>query len=480
MSDSPGSWRPGYGPGDGDWRTWDPERKAHLRDRLSDEMERRRTLWRCDIPFCDGRPHGAFVAPHARFDQLAPPDVPRTVRDPRQPAPVQVTLPWLEWLIMAGRGWGKTRTGAEFIRERVAALGPKGRIALVGRTAADVRDVMLHGESGLLSVFPNKERPVHYPSKRQVVFKNGAVAFCYSSDEPDQLRGPQHHAAWIDEAATFYNLEDVITNYRLGLRLGVDPRCVITTTPRPRPEIRELRYSPTTVITGGRTYDNLHNLAPAFRETVLRKYEGSRLGRQELDGELLEDVEGALWTNDLIEEHRADLELVSPFFPQMEIVVAIDPAVTYGGDETGIVVCGRLDVTDVAEGFVLADLSGHYSPHGWAQAAIQAAQAWGASYIVAEVNNGGEMVRSTLESERLPRGVRFKAVTATRGKRLRAEPISTLYEQGLMHHVGIHHTLEDQMTTWTPADRLSPDRLDALVWAFAHLFFRRRGMADVA
>jgi phage terminase large subunit-like protein len=476
MTDPPRNWREGYGPGDGEWRIWEPERKQHLRDRLAQEIEKRRTMWRCDRPFCDGRPHEGWVAPHARYTQLAPPDTPRTVRDPRQAAPVQVTLPWLEWLIMAGRGWGKTRTGAEFIREQVSKLGPPGRIALIGRTAADVRDVMILGESGLLSVFPAWERPVHYPSKRAVHFKNGAVAYCYSSDEPDQLRGPQHHAAWIDEMATFNHLEDVFTNYRLGLRLGTDPRCVITTTPRPRPEIRELRYSPTTVITSGRTYDNLHNLAPVFQETVLRKYEGSRLGRQELEGELLEDVEGALWTNDLIEEHRADMKMVEPFMSQMEIVVAIDPAVTYGGDETGIIVAGRLD----HEGFVLADMSGHYTPHGWAQAAIQAAVAWRASYIVAETNNGGEMVRTTLESERLPQGVRYRPVTASRGKRLRAEPVSTLYEQGLCHHVGIHHTLEDQMTTWTPADRLSPDRLDALVWAISHLFFRRRGMADVA
>jgi len=476
MTSSADDWREGYGPGGGEWRTWDPERKQYLRDRLATEIERRRTTWRCDKPFCDGRPHDSYVVPHARYSQLAPPDVPRTVRDPRQASPVTVTLPWLEWLIMAGRGWGKTRTGAEFIRERVSQLGRSGRIALIGRTAADVRDVMIHGESGILSVFPSWERPTHHPSKRAVHFKNGAVAYCYSSDEPDQLRGPQHHAAWIDEMATFNHLEDVITNYRLGLRLGTDPRCVITTTPRPRLEIRELRYHPTTVVTGGRTMDNLHNLAPVFRDTVLKKYEGTRLGRQELDGELLEDIEGALWTNDLLEEHRADLTQVEPFFPQMEIVVAIDPAVTYGGDETGIIVAGRLD----EEGFILADMSGHYTPHAWAQVAIQAAKAWRASYIVAETNNGGEMVRTTLESERLPRGVRYKPLTASRGKRLRAEPVSAMYEQGLIHHVGIHHALEDQMTTWTPEDRLSPDRLDALVWAVSHLFFRRRGMADVA
>jgi len=310
------------------------------------------------------------------------------------------------------------------------------------------------------------------------IFKldNGGVAFAYSSDEPDQLRGPQHHTGWVDELATFANLDKVITNYRLGMRLGKSPRVAVTTTPRPRAEIRQLRFSPTTVMTSGTTYENLHNLAPVFAEQVLGKYQDTRLGRQELMGEYLEDVEGALWTLDLIDEHRADMERVSPFLRRMEVVVAIDPAVTYGGDETGIIVCGKLE----EEGFVLADLSGHYTPHDWARTAIQAALAWGAGYIVAEVNNGGEMVKATLESERLPRGVRYRPVTASRGKRLRAEPISTLYERGLCHHVGIHPQLEDQMTTWTSEDRLSPDRLDALVWAMTHLFFRRRGMADVA
>jgi phage terminase large subunit-like protein len=229
-------------------------------------------------------------------------------------------------------------------------------------------------------------------------------------------------------------------------------------------------------MTGGTTYENLSNLAPVFAQQVLGKYEDTRLGRQELMGEYLEDVEGALWTLDLIDQYRASMDGVKAFIKQMEIVVAIDPAVTYGGDETGIVVVGKLD----GEGFILADMSGHYSPHDWARTAIAAASAWGAGYIVAEVNQGGEMVRATLDTVRLPRGVRYRPVNAAKGKRLRAEPISTLYERGLIHHVGIHATLEDQMTTWTPADKMSPDRLDALVWALTHLFYRRRGMADVA
>ena len=469
-------WTQGYGPGGGRWRGWDSERKAALRDRLEEEIERRRIMWRCDRPFCDGKPHDEWVAPHARWNQLPPPDMPRVVRDPRKAAPVTVDVPWLEWLIMAGRGWGKTRTGAQFVKERNMQIGRGHRAALIGRTAADVRDVMIEGESGLLSVYRRSERPDYQPSKRRVVFDNGGVAFAYSSDEPDQLRGPQHHTGWVDELATFANLDKVITNYRLGMRLGKSPRVAVTTTPRPRAEIRQLRFSPTTVMTSGTTYENLHNLAPVFAEQVQGKYQDTRLGRQELMGEYLEDVEGALWTLDLIDEHRADMERVSPFLRRMEVVVAIDPAVTYGGDETGIIVCGKLE----EEGFVLADLSGHYTPHDWARTAIQAALAWGAGYIVAEVNNGGEMVKATLESERLPRGVRYRPVTASRGKRLRAEPISTLYERGLCHHVGIHPQLEDQMTTWTSEDRLSPDRLDALVWAMTHLFFRRRGMADVA
>ncbi|QOR55630.1 MAG: hypothetical protein VM34scaffold347_41 [Phage 66_12] len=408
-------YTPGYGPGGGQWRSWDPERKDALRQRLEDELERRRTMWGCDRQFCDGSPHGKYVMQHARWNQLPPPDLPRLVRTPDSPVPVEVSVPWLEWLIMSGRGWGKTRTGAEFVKER-AKVGRGHRIALIGRTAADVRDTMIEGESGLLSVYRRTERPDYQPSKRRVVFQNGAIAYAYSSDEPDQLRGPQHHTGWVDELATFGNLDKVISNYRLGMRLGRTPRVVVTTTPRPRKEIREMRRSPSTVVTGGTTYENLVNLAPVFQEQ------------------------------------------------------------TYGGDETGILVVGKLD----DEGFVLADLSGHFSPHDWARTAIQAATSWGAGYLVAEKNQGGEMVLATLQSVGLPRGVRYRGVTASKGKRLRAEPISTLYERGMIHHVGVLAKLEDQMTTWTPADKDSPDRLDALVWACSHLFFRRRGMADVA
>jgi phage terminase large subunit-like protein len=469
-------WTPGYGPGGGQWRGWDSERKDALRRRLEDEIERRRTMWACNKRGCDGSPHGEFISRHARWNQLPPADLPRMVRDPKQPVPVEVNLPWLEWLIMAGRGWGKTRTGAEFVKWRIFNGGRGHRVALIGRTAADVRDTMIEGESGLLSVFKLSERPEYQPSKRRVVFHNGAMAYCYSSDEPDQLRGPQHHSGWVDELATFGNLDKVISNYRLGMRLGRSPRVAVTTTPRPRKEIREMRHSPTTVVTGGTTYENLANLAPVFHDQVVRKYEGTRLGRQELQGEYLEDVEGALWTLDLIDQHRADLDRVKPFIRRMEIVVAIDPAVSYGGDETGIVIVGKLE----DEGFVLADKSGHFSPHDWARTAIMAATSWGAGYIVAEKNQGGEMVQATLQSAGLPRGVRYRPVTASKGKRLRAEPISTLYERGLIHHVGVFASLEDQMTTWTPDDKVSPDRLDALVWACSHLFYRRRGMADVA
>ena len=458
------------------WREWDPERKQHLLDTLQEEVDRRRTMWRCDHVWCNGEPHGEFVVRHARWNQLAPPDLPRWVRSSDSAQPVQVNLPWFEWLFMGGRGTGKTRAGAQFVKERNELIGRGHRIALIGRTAADVRDTMVEGESGLLNVYPSKDRPEYQPSKRRVLFKNGGVAHCYSSDEPDQLRGPQHHTGWADEVATFGNLDDVLTNYRLGMRLGADPRVCLTTTPRPRSEIRKLRKSPTTVQTTGTTYDNLVNLAPVFADLVLSKYQGTRLGRQELFGEFLDEIEGALWTLDLIDQcrvHRVDQSTLL----QTERVVAIDPAVTVGGDETGIVVAAALGRE---AGYVLQDASGHYSPHDWASHAIALAHSWGAGYIVAETNNGGEMVRQTLESVGMPRGVRYRALTASRGKALRAEPVSALYERGLIFHVGVLPELEDQMTTWTPEDKWSPDRLDALVWAINHLFMRKRGMADVA
>lgn len=372
---------------------------------------------------------------------------------------------WRVWLILAGRGFGKTRTGAEWVKAQVAA-GRAGRVALVGETAADVRDVMVEGESGLLAIAAPRFRPKYEPSKRRLTWPNGAMATTYSADDPEQLRGPQHDAAWADELAKWRYAQETWDNLMLGLRLGEQPQVVVTTTPRPIPLIKALLKDDSVAVTRGATYDNLINLAPTFRRNVVAKYEGTRLGRQELNAELLEDVPGALWTQTVIEGARVTQA------PEMtRVVVAIDPAVTSGeaSDETGIVVMG---VDKRGHGYVLGDLSGRMAPEAWARRAIGAYDMYEADVIVAEVNNGGDLVRSVLTAEakaaKRPMPA-YKAVHASRGKRTRAEPVSLLYERGQVHHVGLLAQLEDQMRTFVPDQDESPDRVDALVWAATEL-----------
>jgi predicted phage terminase large subunit-like protein len=365
---------------------------------------------------------------------------------------------------MAGRGFGKSRTGAEWIRAEVDT-GRK-RIALVGPTAADVRDVMVEGESGVLAIHPDNERPLYEPSKRRLTWPNGAIATTYSADEPERLRGPQHEVAWCDEVGAWRYGDDAWSMLMFGLRLGDNPRCVVTTTPRPTKLIRELVRDPTCVVTRGSTYDNRANLAPAFFEQIVKRFEGTRLGRQEIEAELLEDVPGALWSHGIIDAAR---QAAAPNLAR--IVVAIDPAATSGedADETGIVVVGK---DNQGHGYVLADVSGKYQPIEWAKIAIAVYRAHHADRIVAETNNGGDMVAATLRM--VDPNVPFKAVHASRGKVTRAEPVSALYEQGRMHHIGAFPQLEEQMTNFTSDfDRqtagYSPDRLDALVWATTEL-----------
>lgn len=369
---------------------------------------------------------------------------------------------WRVWLILAGRGFGKTRTGAEWVRA-LAETGRAGRIALVGETAGDARDVMVEGESGLLACCPPWGRPLYEPSKRRVTWANGAMATCFSADDPDQLRGPQFDAAWADEIAK-WRYEAAWDNLMLGLRLGVDPRCVATTTPKPRAWLSRLMADPRTVLTRGGTRENATNLAPAFLDQILARYDGTRLGRQEIEGEYLVDVPGALWTRALIEAARVPAAAV----PELQrVVVAVDPAVTSGAeaDETGIVVAGR----DAGTGFwVLEDLTGRLSPDLWARRVADAFARVRADTVVCEVNQGGDLVAATLRTvdPTLP----VRSVRATRGKRLRAEPVAALYEQGRVRHAGAFDALEDQMTRFTgaPGDA-SPDRLDALVWALTDL-----------
>lgn len=374
--------------------------------------------------------------------------------------PSQIAPPgdWLTWLVLAGRGFGKSRTGAEWLREQVDA-GLTARAALVGRTAADVRDVMVEGDSGILAVFPPGQRPRYEPSKRRLTFHTGAIATTYTADEPDLLRGPQHDTAWVDEVATF-RYPETWDNLQLGLRMGPRPRQVVTTTPRPVRIMRDLLKAPTTVVTRGTSYENRANLAPAFFAQIVARYEGTRLARQEILGQLLDDVPGALWRRDMIQ--RAILPL-----PDMRrVVVAIDPAVTSGeeADETGIIVAGK---TVTGSYCVLADHSGRFTPDGWARRAIHAFQEFRADRIIGEVNNGGEMVEFTLRT--VSPQVPYRAVHATRGKLIRAEPIAALYEQGRVFHVGDFPDLEDQLCNWTQDSGESPDRLDALVWAMSEL-----------
>ena len=367
---------------------------------------------------------------------------------------------WQRWLILAGRGWGKTRTGAEWVRDR-ALRDPGCRVALVARTAADVRDVIVEGESGILAVHAPSERPTWEPSRRRLTWPNGSMATTYSADVPDQLRGPQHHYAWADELAS-WERPDTWDQMVFGLRLGAAPQVVVTTTPRPTPIIRALLTAPGTVVTRGRTLDNRANLAPGVVADLQRRYGGTRLGRQELDGEVLTDTPGALWTWERIDAARVSIAL-----QLRRVVVAIDPAVSAGeaSDETGIVVCG---IGFDGRGYVLEDASGKYSPDGWARRAVHLAAEHKADRIVAEVNNGGQLVEHTLRT--VDRAVAYKAVHASRGKATRAEPVAALYEQGRVSHLGRLDALESQMTGWDPSTSTkSPDRVDALVWALTEL-----------
>ncbi len=359
---------------------------------------------------------------------------------------------------------------------------PASRGALIAATWPDGRDTMVEGESGLLSILPpslirgGSIETAWNRSLGELYLENGSRLKVFTSERPGRLRGPQHHYAWGDEPAEWQDANQGIgkdttwSNLMFGLRLGQHPRVVLTGTPKPVQLIKDLLFvkgdrrrgrRPDVHLTTGSTYDNLANLAPTFREEILAQYEGTRIGRQELQAELLEDVEGALWQAARIDELRAAAapELV-------RVVVAIDPAVTSGedSDETGIVVAARgID----GHAYVLADRSGRYTPKGWAERAVLALDDHKADRVVAEANNGGDMVEATLRTVRPT--VPFLKVTATRGKRIRAEPIAALYEQGRVHHVGSFDRLEDQMCAWLPDSGESPDRMDALVWALSEL-----------
>lgn len=344
------------------------------------------------------------------------------------------------------------------MRARIES-GLARRIALVAPTPADARDVMVEGESGLLSISPPWNQPTYHPSKRSVTWPNGAQAIVYSGHEPDQLRGPQHDTAWCDELASWQYPRETWDNLQFGLRLG-DPKTCITTTPRPIRLLKEIRDAHTTVKTVGTSYENRSNLPDSYFEQIIAKYEGTTIGQQEIYAALLEESPGALWTRETIEKCR------EPKAPTLRrIVVAIDPAATANTEsaETGIVVAG---IGANGQAYVLSDRSGRVSPDTWARRAVELYHEHKADRIIGEHNNGGDMVRHTVLTVD-PR-VSYRDVWASKGKYTRAEPVAALYEQGKVHHAGVFTELEDQMCTWVPGED-SPDRMDALVWALTEL-----------
>lgn len=367
---------------------------------------------------------------------------------------------WFTWLLRSGRGFGKTRAGSEtVIQWAQAGYSP---IALVGQTKADVRDTMVEiGDSSIMKVAPLWYRPVYEPSKRRLTFPNGSICLIYSGDEPDQLRGPQHQKAWVDELAKFKYPQETWDNLEMGLRKGDNPQVICTTTPRPIKIIRDLIADPKTVETRGNTLDNALNLNPLFLERMKEKYQGTRLGRQELNGDILDDNPEALWRRSDIDDNRCYK------IPELSyVVIGIDPAATSkaGSDDTGIIAAGK---DDKGHYYILGDYTIHDTPQKWSEAAITAYHKHKANVIIGETNNGGDMVEHTLK--KIDPKIPFQAVHASRGKAIRAEPISALYEQGKVHHFGTFPELEDQLCEWVPGVEKSPDRLDALVWAITKL-----------
>ncbi len=373
---------------------------------------------------------------------------------------------WVYWLILAGRGAGKTRAGAEAVREWVKSYPI---VNLIGATADDARDIMVLGESGLLACCLDDERPHYARAAARLSWPSGAISQLFSAEEPDRLRGKQHMKLWCDELAA-WRYPETFDQALLGLRLGDAPQAVITTTPRPTKIIKQLLNDEHVIVTHGTTFDNADNLAEAFLARIAARYDGRRIGRQELFAEVLEEAPGALWTRDLIERHRISGSAAPGDY--VEMVVGVDPPATSGAraDECGIIVAAR-----AADGaiYVLADLSSQGdTPAAWAARVVAAYRRFSANRVVAEVNNGGEMVADVLRQceANLP----IRSVTAARGKFLRAEPIAATYERGMVHHVGVFSKLEDQLCALTPdfdarSAGYSPDRADALVWAVADL-----------
>lgn len=375
---------------------------------------------------------------------------------------------WAVWLALAGRGFGKTEAGAQWVRERVAE-GARS-IALIAETQKDLEEVMV---ARLISIYPEHERPkVRYKPVR-ILWPNGAQALGYNGTEPDQLRGPEFDTAWVDELAKYRYARETWDMLQFTMRSGTDPRIFVTTTPRPIPVVKEIAAAKDTRITRGSTFDNASNLPAAFLERLREKYEGTRLGRQELHAEILDDVPGALWNRAVLDEHRIKPEQL----PEMQrIVVACDPSGADGksdkADDIGIVAAG-LGID--GRYYVLADETCNLSPEGWGKRTVQTYHNHVADRVVGEANFGGDMVRFVIKAA--DPSVPYKAVKASRGKTVRAEPISALYEQGKVSHVGGFAALEDEMVNFTPSGYIgdgSPNRADALVWAITELSAKTR------
>ena len=398
----------------------------------------------------------------ARPEQLAPPGT-----------------DWNVWLVMAGRGFGKTRLAAEWVREQAKYTNTgQRRFALVARTAADVRDVIVEGESGIINVSPPSEKPLYEPSKRRLTWPNGNTATLFTADEPDGLRGPQFTHAWGDEIAAWRQTPDAagmtaFDNLRVGTRLGANPQMVVTTTPKRVPLLYKLIEESRTdkgnvIITKGSTMDNAGNLSASYLDTITGVYEGTTLARQELYGEMLEDLEGAMWNEEMVEEAR---HAVYPISTPLRII-GVDPSVAENPrDECGIVVCASTADHDLykREAWVLEDASLHGSPDTWARKVVEMARKWGCP-VVAEVNQGGALVRNAILS--IDPTIKVLEVHSKNGKQLRAEPIVLAYEQRRIHHVGYLQDLESQMYSWIPGEGKSPDRIDALVHAMTALLIK--------
>ncbi len=399
--------------------------------------------------------------------------------EPIDPVPMScITVDSPNSMYLAGNAMVPThnsRCGAESVRQMVCGTSPLqgtdyGHIAIVAETARDARDVMIEGPCGLLSVHPKDFRPTYEPSKSRLTWPNGAVAGIFNAVDPEQLRGPNTSLAWCDEWCKWRYVNDAWDNLKLGLRIGSRPRAIITTTPKPIPLLRELIKDRSTFITGGSTYDNRANLAPSFFDSIITKYEGTRLGRQELMAEILDDAPGSLWSRSQIDKDRIKLADLPSL---IQVAISIDPSVSSKekSDECGLIAAG---VDRNNHGYVLEDRSGVMSPTAWATTAVEMYHYHKANYIVAEVNNGGDMVIETIHG--IDANIKVYAVHATRGKLVRAEPISLFYEQHRVHHVGSFPYLEDQLCSMTPdfdrSQHGSPDRMDSLVWNLTKLMVK--------